>query len=834
MSTWAIPRREILRHPGRTLLTWLSVVIGVTSVMAVGLSTRSARQAYTNMYETITGRAALEIVGAGGTKLDAALREVVSQQPGVQAAVPVIQRNVVMYAEKGRAKLIALGIDTALDVAIRDYELVAGEPLSPRSGLLLDASLAESLEIEVGDRIKLLVRRGLVESTVKGLVKPRSGAGVAGGGTVLIPLAVAQSYFAAPKQLDRIQMILTEDADPRSVRLALEKSLPTGTEVREPATRGSLAQETMRGLENGLLLSTAFSLLAAIFIITNTFSMSVGQRRHELAVMRAVGATQSQIRQMILREAFLLGAAGTAAGVACGLVCANLLNNMIGNLLQTDLPTVQLRLLPVAGAIAFGFGASLLSAWLPASRAARLDPVEGMSGSQRSDIEALPWQMVAAGFAGTLIAIGMFIATLLGIFTFEYGVAALVLLLISAVLLLPLTLKPLTWLGESCLRRLNPVESRMARRQLLRHGGRTMLTLGVLFIAVATGLGQASSLMDNVADIRHWYQTAIVGDFFVRATMPDMETGLSAAVPETVGEEIENIPGVLKIASLRFLAIEVNGQKAMLVTEDTVFTKASSPTESLLTSGPVDLDRPTVILGSVLAKRLGVQADDSVELLTRIGPQQLPVSRIQNDYLSGGMTVYMQRPLAERFFDVEGVDAYIVRAEHSQIADVKDALAEISLRNGMMLQSYADLTTLIEGMMSGVVGSLWALLTLALLVASFGVFNMLAMNVLEQTRELGLLRAVGMTSRQVRLMVLSQAILLGIVGIIPGIVAGIAMSYLMNLATFPALGHQVEFTLSPWLVLAVAAAAFALVILASWLPASRAARIQPALSLRYE
>lgn len=361
-----------------------------------------------------------------------------------------------------------------------------------------------------------------------------------------------------------------------------------------------------------------------------------------------------------------------------------------------------------------------------------------------------------------------------------------------------------------------------------------MLTLGVLFIAVATGLGQASSLIDNVADIRHWYQTAIVGDFFVRATMPDMETGLSAAVPETVGDELEQIPGVLKVASLRFLGIEVNGQKAMLITEDTVFAKAASPTPSLLTTGPADPNRPTVILGSVLAKRLGVEADDSVELQTRIGPQRLAISRVQNDYLSGGMTVYMQRPLAEQFFDVEGVDAYIVRADHSQIAEVKNALSAISLRNGMMLQSYADLTTLIEGMMSGVVGSLWALLTLALLVASFGVFNMLAMNVLEQTRELGLLRAVGMTSRQVRWMVLSQAILLGIVGIIPGIGAGIAMSYLMNLATFPALGHQVEFTLSAWFVLAVAVAAFLLVILASWLPASRAARIQPALSLRYE
>jgi putative ABC transport system permease protein len=151
-----------------------------------------------------------------------------------------------------------------------------------------------------------------------------------------------------------------------------------------------------------------------------------------------------------------------------------------------------------------------------------------------------------------------------------------------------------------------------------------------------------------------------------------------------------------------------------------------------------------------------------------------------------------------------------------------------------MFQSYADLTQLIEGMMAGVVGSLWGLLVLGLVVAVFGVVNTLGMNVLEQTRELGLLRVVAMTRAQVRKAIVAQAAMLGLIGIVPGLLAAVAMAYMMNLSTLPVTGHPVAFTWHPLLLLAGFAVSMAMVVAAAWIPAERAARLQLSAALRYE
>ena len=247
MLTYRLAWRQMRQRPARALLTFLSVVIGVAAVLAVRLSTDSARRAYREMYQAITGRAALELTGIGGATMDASLLDVVRQTTGVATAVPLIQRNAIMYYGRGRMKLIALGIDVAQDDAVRDYRLVAGESMSPRGGVLLNASLAQDLGVKVGDQIKLLVRRGLDRTTVVGLVKPRSGAGVASGGVLLMPLPTAQRRFAAPGKIDRIQLVLADDADRAAVQAQLQSRLPAGVQIQPPNTRSALAEETMLG-----------------------------------------------------------------------------------------------------------------------------------------------------------------------------------------------------------------------------------------------------------------------------------------------------------------------------------------------------------------------------------------------------------------------------------------------------------------------------------------------------------------------------------------------------------------------------------------------------------
>ncbi len=835
---WRIAWREMRQHPGRALLTWLSVVIGVAAVLAVGLSTGAARRAYHEMYQTITGRATLELTGVGGSTIDASLLEVVRETAGVEAAVPLIQRHAIMYYGAGRMKLIALGIDPTRDAAVRDYELVAGTTLSTKGGVLLDASLAESLDVKVGDQIKLLVRRGLVRTTVAGLVRPRSGAGVASGGVLFMPLATAQRRFAAAGKLDRIQIVVADGADLAEVQSRLESRLPAGVELQPPTTRSSVAEETMLALENGLRLATAFSLLAAVFIIMNTFSMNIGQRRRQLAVMRAIGATRRQIGELVFREALLLGVVGTLAGIVAGLAGARLLNRTMSSLFQTTLPPVELKAWPLSIAAVFGLGVSLLGAWRPARRAARLTPLEGMSGIARVDSEGHSRREQIIGVAGLVLSLGLFVACVNGWIPFEFSVAVTVMLLISMVLLLPLALSPLTRLSQWLLEPMARIEARLARRQLLRHSARTSLTIGVLFVAVATGLGLANSVVDNVADVRQWYRKAMAGDFFIRATMPDMKTGLSATVPEAVGQEIQQVAGVTGIESIRLVTATANEQQVIVVAMRKEFPVGPVSTQLESNQPPSTGSQPaapdSVTIGSVLAQRTGLKAHDFITLQARNGPQRLPITAVANVYLAGGLTVHMDRGLAERLLGVEGVDGYIVKADHAKLKEVEQALRGVCTRHGVLLHSYADLTRMIEGMMAGVVGSLWGLLVLGLVVAAFGVVNTLGMNVLEQTRELGLLRVVAMTPGQVRKLIVAQAAMLGVLGVTPGLLAGAAMAYIMNLSTLPVTGHPVAFRLHPLLLLSVFLVAMAMVLLASSIPAARAARLEPATALRYE
>ncbi len=836
MLTWRIAWREMRQRPGRALLTWLSVVIGVAAVMAVGISTESARRAYHDMYQAITGRAALELTGVGGSTMDASLLDVVRQTAGVRAAAPLIQRNAIMYYGGDRMKLIALGIDVTLDAEVRDYELVAGQLLNPRGGVLLDASLASNLGIQVGDEVKLLVRRGLVRTTVVGLVRPSSGGLVASGSVLFMPLGVAQRRFAMPGKFDRIQIVLADDADIEQVQAELQSHLPASVQLQPPNTHSSLAEETMLALDNGLRLATAFALLAAVFIIMNTFSMNVGQRRRQLAVMRAIGATRQQIGMLVFGEALLLGVLGTLAGFAVGMVGARILNQAMSGLFQTSLPPTQLKVLPLCFAAAFGLGVSLLGAWLPARKAARLTPLEGMSGVAREDTEGHSRRQALCGVSLWLLSAGLLGACLVGWIPLEHAVVIVVMLLVSLVLLLPLVLSPLTWLSQWLLQPLVRVEARLARRQLLRHSGRTTLTIGVLFVSVATGLGLANSVLDNVEDVRHWYRTAIVGDFFIHATMPDMETGLSASVPEVVGQEIMQVAGITGVASMRLANATANEQPVMVMAMRREFPldSGSQPPEWQTPADAAAVAADGVTIGSVLAQRLGLQAGDPITLPSRNGPRQLTVTAVKNDYIAGGLTVRMERELAEQLLDVQGVDAYIVKADHARLKEVEQSLRGICERNGMLLQSYTDLTGTIEGMMSGTVGSLWGLLVLGLVVAAFGVVNTLGMNVLEQTRELGLLRVVAMTPGQVRKTIVAQAAMLGMLGVAPGLLAGVAMAYIMNLVTQPVIGHPVAFAWHPWLLGIGFLAAMAMVMMAAWFPAQRAARLPPATALRYE
>jgi len=836
MVLWKFALRHVMGRPGRAALTLLSVVIAVAAVTSVMIATSTTRVAYREMFASVSGRAALEITAEGGGSFDHGVLEEVQRMAGVRVAVPVIQRPTIMYANNRRVKLVALGIDPEKDPAVRDYPIAAGRFLNGDDGVLLEESFARNMGLGLGDEVKLLTRRGLRRVSVIGLLGSQGASALRMGGLLFMPIAQASRLFATAGQIDSIQVVLGEGADPDAVLRELETRLPTGIAPRPPATRTRLVEETLGSSEQGLTLAGAFSLLLAVFIVLNTSMMNVGERRRQLAIMRAVGATRAQVGALVCGESLVLGGLGTVLGWLAGWAAAHGLIDALDTILLASLPPVQVTPWPFVLAAICGLVVSFLGAAVPAYRAAQLTPLEGMTHVVRDDIEGPTRKSLVVGAVVTLTSGALLAACILGWLAIEAAVITSLFLLVGIVLLTPAMLggisRAVVWLISPILR----VEARLAQRQILRHRGRSTLTAGVLFLASATGIGMASAVMDNVRDVKDWYRQTIVGDFFIRAMMPDMATGLSADMPDELGEEIRTIEGITNIDTARFVQARVEDQPVIVIVRE--FTSDETIYFDL-EEGDLDTVRQAlfegqVVIGTVLAQRAGLEQGGMLTLETLEGPRKLKIAALSNEYLVGGLAVYMERGLARRLLGVEGVDAYLIQVEPAALSGVRVKLRALCDEYGVLLHSLTDIRRMIDGMIAGIEGSLWGILALGFLVAAFGMVNTLTMNVLEQTRELGLLRIVAMTRWQVRRTVFTQAVILASIGVGPGVAAGVGVAYLINLATMTTIGHPVPFGFYPWLLVACFGGALALVLASALIPAERAARLRLAEALQYE
>ncbi|QDU31855.1 Macrolide export ATP-binding/permease protein MacB [Anatilimnocola aggregata] len=853
MSLRSFSTRSLTSRLGRTLLTILSIVIGVSAVVSVSVITATTRNAYKIMFATVTGNATLEVTVPGNAGFDIAPLAKVKATPGVDVAVPLLERPTAMMFGEKRIKLSILGIDPKLDPQVRDYAITQGRmasaitaPGRPRE-LVLDEGFATQLGMKLGDLVSIRTTNAKYELEIVGLVKPKGGSAMRQMALALLPLERAQAMYnrrGYKGHIDSIQIVTKPEADVNQVMAAIAPQLPEGLTIHPPSGNTQLMKKTLVSTEQSLLVSTIFSLVLSVFIILNTFFMNVGERRRQMAIMRAIGATGKQLMFTLLAEAFVLGAIGTAIGIPMGLGIAWVLNRSMARGFDVIMPDPQISWLPIVLAGLLGIGVSLVGAFVPAWRASKVSPLEGMSRVSRQDIEGTGWGYLVLGvvlmIAGS-VTIYMGITEQINIYAGPFGSVAL---LVGVVFLSPLVLEPLIKVFGWLLSPITRVEGVMAQRQILRHRVRTQLTIGVLFVAACIGIGMTNSIKDNLRDLADWKDAALTSDFFVRSMMPDMASGLAPDIPDEVGAEIEALPSLGRglLERIVFTEGQVNDKKGVahsvrVVARDFIDPK---PPSFDLIEGSVESLREKLfdgqaVIGSVLAHDLKVKLGDDIELATLKGPEKIRVAAIANDYLVAGLSVHLERKTAERLLGIQGVDGYAVRVPDQQdLENVRRDLEAITKKHSLLLQSNAEISWAISAMVAGVEVGLWGLVYVAFLVAMIGVVNTLTMNVLEQTRELSMLRIVAMTKSQVRKTILTQALLIGMSGLSPGIVAGVLVAFIMNLAFEPSFGRRIDFHIYPGLLGGALVGAIAITLLAAWLPARRAANVDVAQALHYD
>jgi putative ABC transport system permease protein len=842
MVLWKFTLREIKSRPGRATLTLLSIVISVAAVVAVTVSKNTTHQAYKDMYESVAGRAAFEVAADSDRFFDTRIVKTLERIGGVQAVIPMIQKTTRLSFNKQRLFAIVMGVDPVRNEIDQDYELKQGDGFSKKESeedvALMEVGFANALGIKAGDEIKLTVGNGSVKVfTVTGLLAPRGTSNFNQGGVVFLPLGTAQYYYSKTGEgINRANIILEPGVDENKVQADLAGALPAGLQVRTPSARMQMSQDTLKNAEQGLAFAFWLNIVLAIFMIFNTFLMNVSERRRQLSILRAIGTTRKQIMRMLILEGFAMGVTGTILGAVLGVIGAHLLTAGMMKVYSNSIPALTFTPGPFILAAVLGPMISLFGVIVPAYLAGKITPLEGMRPMISEHDRRIPLSFVILAVAvfvttGSLLAgsiMGLLPLVLLPIFGVIFTAAF--------VMLVPIVLKGMSKGTAAVLYPLLKVEGQLASRQILRRRARATLTIGILYVAVSMAVSLGITLVNNINDVRTWFDKTMNGDFFVRATSLDMSSGSAVQMPESMGDDIRRIDGVKNVDTYRSISVKAGDQSVLLCIRG--FTDKND-LPLVLKEGTMDdvrrgLMQGEVVIGTVLANHMGKKLGDEIELTTPKGLIKARICGIATVYLFGGQVAYMEGKQAKDLIGVEGVDTFIVAADPKKFQSAEAEMKKLCNEQGLILHSFTALRQRLNAKLDGVIGSLWGLMGLGFIMGALGMANTLTMNVLEQTRELALLRVVAMTRRQVRKTILAQAAIIGVIGLFTGTLGGVIGSYTINLSSIPLFGHAADFAIHPVLVVSCFAIGMAIILFAAWIPAERAARLNLMIALQYE
>lgn len=818
---------------GRSLLTMLSIAIAVMTIVGVWISGDATQAAYRSLSEEVEGPPAIELSAAEeALPISAEGEAQIASVAGITHMLPRLVRGVQLRHEGQRLKTLVAGIDPGREEPAQLVTITAGRFCTEGKEAILQASLAESLGLNVDDTFSVLGSSFTRLTLVGTFTTPPLQDAPA---PILVPLDQAQEMFKEPGRIERYRLVMRDAAAREALLKTLTNTagqgtswLPSGWEAHKPIGRAQVPDDLIQSAELGLKFATAMGAVMATIIVFNTFLMNVNERRRQFAILRTIGATDSQVMGIVLGEATLLGLLGTAMGILFGWILALLITWGIGITLNASLPLPQLSFLAIILGGVAGPMLAMLGAYWPAREVCRISPLEGISHVEPPPQAVDYWR--SGIVAGIVWGVGYLMMEMVnrGVLDKTFIVPSGTLAFAGLLLATPLVVSSLIYLVGSLVPS-RPALRRLCNEQLLRRRLRTALTLSVLIVAIGNGLGVGHAIQSNIEDVRSWFRRLFNSEFLLVPSAP--AKGIDDS---DLQEEISRIAGVQGVASIRLFSSRVGSKPAILVARDHL-EKMPLPYQ-LLAGNPetlsTQLQTGGTVLASGLANKLGLKLGDVCEVEIEGTTLRSKIVGLANDYLGGGNVVYIDRSAYVAKLPVGGADWFFVHAADSP--QTAEKLREFATANRLKFSDQRMERANVERIMSGVVGALWSMLLIGFLVGGFAVANTLSGNILEQTRELGLLRVVGMTAGQAQRLCLRQALLLGLASLIVGLPIGVIMAAYVSYSNEILLGRPVTFQWHWPLVAGNIVAVLLVVVLAGWFPARRVTRLDLTDALSYE
>ncbi|MGW8558028.1 ABC transporter permease [Streptomyces tubercidicus] len=840
--------RNVLAHKSRLLMTALAVLLGVAFVSGTLVFGDTVAGSFHNAAaKNLKGVAAsVQANGASGpggsegkpiTVLDTELARKIRALPGVASVRPTVNGSATLAAKDGRPvnadnnwQNLATNYLPGKDGKDSRFPLAAGRGPAAEGELVLDTRTAEETGYRIGDTVRFAIDGPALTKKLVGTVSTDDPRVAAGGTLTLFDTPTAQKLFLHAGQFDEITVAAKAGTDARALTDRVRTLLPekgasvvSGADLAAEQSSGSSGDSGF--LPKLLMVFAGIALFVGVFLIANTFTMLIAQRSREIALMRAVGASRRQVVRSVLAEAALLGLGASAAGFVLGLGIAAAMRPLL-NATGADLPDGPLVITPdtVASSLAVGVLVTVLAAWLPSRKAAKIAPVEALSSvDQAPPTRALVIRNVlGALLTGAGVLVMLHVATLRSLSRSDLQIAMLGsgLTLSGMIVLAPLLSRPLITLAGKVTTRWFGVSGKLAKENALRNPRRTAATASALMIGLTliTALTVAGHSTQQAMDKQ--IAQGLTADYTVSNNLH------RGALEPGAADKVARVPGVAAAVPVTSTGFGTkSGREVITGTDPKAFGKTA---ELDFRAGSLrDIGPGKIAVSDEFADKAGLKLGDTLDVGTDTGKTEKKKLTVVGIYAQTRAVQDALGTLADVFphSGSKKLDKVLVKAEPGKDAGlerkIRAALGDSPL---LKVQSQDQLIKSQGGAMTTALNMMYGLLSMAVVIAVLGVVNTLAMSVFERTREIGMLRAIGLDRAGIKHMVRLESIVISLFGAVLGIGTGIFLAWAGG-GMMTSSMKTYEMAL-PWGRLGIfLALALAIGVLAAIWPARRAARL---------
>ena len=792
--------RHVTRHRLRTALTFFGIALGVAVIVAIAVVNRSLTTSFQSTIDQIAGKAVLQVAN-GESGIAESLFPIIRDTEGVQDAAAAVE-GFLPVADAPGERLFVYGVDFLTDSAIRGHQFAetdfafdqALDFIARPDSIAVTESFSRRLKLPVGARLSVLTSEGKRDFTVRALLKEQGTATVFGGSFALMDLPVAQRTFGKEGKLDIVDLTIEDGATVEGVRQRLRDRLQGGAEVERPRKRGEQIEQLLTSFRVGLFFVSLIALFVGFFLIYNTVSVSVIQRRKEIGALRCLGMKRSELLRLIVSESLLLALAGSALGASLGWLLARValvaVGETVGNLFSLmDLARGDFTLRELVLALGSGVAVAVLAALHPAWEAVHVSPLENVRQAvwQPAGRGRKSWPnrvgILCCAVAPGLLLIAPTVAG--SVAKFSVGVAGMLVFLLGVAAFCP----ALIGFAVGRFRQISPslpalswVEARLASDSLMRNPIRSGITVATMVISLAAIFTIASFVNSVRGSLLAWVDQMVTADLIV-------SSGARTAGPKNVPlredlvPELRQIPGIQVIDLYRLIRSSYQGMPILIES----FSARDSAKVRTLPMAEGDGTRALremaegkgVIVSESFQAKFGARTGDRVELITPSGKISFRVLGVYIDYSSDSGSVLLDRALYKKYWRDDLLDAFDLWLEPG--ADQRQIIETIKARHGahyqLFISTHSELRDAVVKIMEQSFVVNYAVEIVAVVVAIFSVINTLLASVLDRTREIGVLRAIGATQAQVRRSVIAEAAWMGLIGGVLGLFAGTVMAY---------------------------------------------------------